>query len=218
MATKSNGMVCAIGAWGVAALLGLVVFTMLMLLGGWSLLQAIYAAGVVFVVAGVFNWFVFCRPLPGPNEVTFAGATIPAAGGAPAPAPAAAAPVAAAPVAAAPVAAAPAAAAEASAVAAPAAASAPRKPVLLSAPEGAPDDLKLIKGVGPKLEAMLHGMGIYHFRQIAGWGPEEVAWADDNLEGFKGRVSRDDWVAQARILAAGGETEFSRSADGKEGD
>lgn len=84
------------------------------------------------------------------------------------------------------------------------------KPALLSAArEGGPDNLKQIKGVGPKLEQTLHDMGIYHFDQIAAWGPAEQAWIDDNLEGFKGRATRDDWVAQARTLAAGGETEFS---------
>jgi NADH-quinone oxidoreductase subunit E len=87
------------------------------------------------------------------------------------------------------------------------------KPETLAAPRAAgADDLKKIKGVGPKLEAMLNSMGFYHFDQIARWTDKEVAWVDDNLEGFKGRVTRDGWVAQARILAAGGETEFSRQS------
>ena len=91
------------------------------------------------------------------------------------------------------------------------------KPATLDGPEGGQaDDLKKIKGVGPKLEEMLHGMGFYHFHQIASWGPSEVAWVDDNLEGFKGRVSRDDWVEQAKLLASGGDTEFSKKVD--EGD
>lgn len=78
------------------------------------------------------------------------------------------------------------------------------RPTRLEAPRvtGA-DDLTRIKGVGPKLEAMLHGLGYYHFDQIAAWTPEEVAWVDENLEGFKGRVSRDHWVDQARELASG---------------
>ena len=84
---------------------------------------------------------------------------------------------------------------------------------LTAAREGGPDDLKQIKGVGPKLEKTLHNMGIYHFDQIAGWGPKEQAWMDDNLEGFKGRATRDDWVAQAIVLNAGGETEFSKKVD-----
>lgn len=86
-----------------------------------------------------------------------------------------------------------------------------KKPEVLSAPrESGADDLKMIKGVGPKLEQLLHSMGFYHFDQIAGWSAAEVAWVDENLKGFKGRVSRDNWVEQAKTLAAGGETEFSK--------
>jgi predicted flap endonuclease-1-like 5' DNA nuclease len=93
----------------------------------------------------------------------------------------------------------------------PAASSGPKKPRGLTAARGGKaDDLKRIKGVGPKLEKLLNGMGYYHFDQIAAWGAGEVAWVDDNLEGFKGRVSRDAWVDQAKTLAAGGDTEFSR--------
>jgi predicted flap endonuclease-1-like 5' DNA nuclease len=85
------------------------------------------------------------------------------------------------------------------------------KPGVLSGPKGGQaDDLKHIKGVGPKLEQACHDLGIYHFDQIAAWSADEVAWVDENLVGFKGRVSRDGWVEQAKILAAGGETEFSR--------
>ncbi|MBT8457327.1 MAG: NADH-quinone oxidoreductase subunit NuoE [Rhodobacteraceae bacterium] len=88
---------------------------------------------------------------------------------------------------------------------------APDRPAALeTAREGGADDLKKIKGVGPKLEKLLNSLGFYHFDQIAGWTESEVAWVDENLEGFKGRVSRDEWVAQAKILATGGETEFSQ--------
>lgn len=87
----------------------------------------------------------------------------------------------------------------------------PDKPAFLSAPlEGGADDLKQIKGVGPKLEALLNTMGIFHFNQIASWGASEVVWMDENLKGFKGRVTRDDWVGQARLLARGQDTEFSK--------
>lgn len=89
------------------------------------------------------------------------------------------------------------------------------KPTTLDGPrDGAADDLKLIKGVGPKLEQLCNTLGFYHFDQIASWTADEVAWVDQNLEGFKGRVSRDDWVAQAKILAEGGETEFSKRTGG----
>jgi len=81
------------------------------------------------------------------------------------------------------------------------------RPELLSAPAGdGPDDLKRIKGIGPKLEALLNPLGVYHFRQIASWTDREVAWVDYHLEGFKGRILRDDWVAQARALTDDGES------------
>lgn len=79
--------------------------------------------------------------------------------------------------------------------------------------EGGADNLKEIKGVGPKLEDLLNSMGFYHFDQIAAWTESEVAWVDENLKGFKGRVTRDDWVAQAKVLASGEETEFSKRVD-----
>lgn len=92
-----------------------------------------------------------------------------------------------------------------------------QKPATLTAPrEGGADDLKQIKGIGPKLEQLCNRLGFYHFDQIASWTGQEVAWVDANLEGFKGRVSRDDWVEQAKILAAGGQTEFSNRV--KDGD
>ncbi len=85
-----------------------------------------------------------------------------------------------------------------------------RKPKVLKAPRklGA-DNLKEIKGVGAKLEALLHSLGFFHFDQIANWTEAELAWVDANLAGFKGRASRDGWVAQAKTLASGGQTEFS---------
>jgi len=84
------------------------------------------------------------------------------------------------------------------------------KPSTLDAPrDGKADDLKQIKGIGPKLEALCNRLGFWHFDQIAAWTDDEVAWVDANLEGFKGRVSRDDWVAQAKVLATGGSTEFA---------
>ena len=63
------------------------------------------------------------------------------------------------------------------------------------------------------MEQMLNGMGFYHFDQIAAWSGAEVAWVDENLKGFKGRVSRDGWVDQAKTLAEGGETAFSQKVD-----
>ena len=88
------------------------------------------------------------------------------------------------------------------------------KPATLSAARGGKaDDLKKIKGVGPKLEKLCNSLGFFHFDQIAAWSTDEIAWVDANLEGFKGRVSRDGWVAQAKLLAEGGETAFSKKVD-----
>ncbi len=78
-----------------------------------------------------------------------------------------------------------------------------KRPEGLAAPrDGQADDLKRIKGIGPKLEQLCHHLGYFHFDQIAAWTPAEIAWVDQNLDGFRGRVTRDDWVAQARALAA----------------
>lgn len=77
----------------------------------------------------------------------------------------------------------------------------PKSPKTLGQPrDGTPDDLKKIKGIGPKMEKLCNGLGFYHFDQIANWTLAETAWVDENLEGFKGRVTRDNWVAQAKEL------------------
>ena len=78
------------------------------------------------------------------------------------------------------------------------------KPELLKkARGGKSDDLKLIWGVGPKLEQMLNTMGVWHFDQVASWSAKEIAWLDERLEGFKGRAKRDEWVKQSKKLAKG---------------
>jgi len=81
------------------------------------------------------------------------------------------------------------------------------RPSALEAPRAdAADDLKRIKGVGPKLENLLNSLGIFHFDQIAAWSDRELAWIDAHLEGFKGRASRDAWIAQAKSLGDKGAT------------
>jgi NADH-quinone oxidoreductase subunit E len=75
-------------------------------------------------------------------------------------------------------------------------------PQALGAPEGEPDDLKKISGIGPGIEKTLHGLGIFHFRQIAAFTPDNVAWIDQHLR-FKGRIEREGWIEQAEKLAAG---------------
>ncbi|MBZ4022409.1 NADH-quinone oxidoreductase subunit E [Rhodobacter sp. TJ_12] len=87
------------------------------------------------------------------------------------------------------------------------------QPQGLDAPRaGQADDLKTIEGIGPVLEALCYDLGIYHFDQIAKWGADEVAWMDSNLKGFKGRVTRDKWVAQAKIITEEGVARFLERA------
>lgn len=74
---------------------------------------------------------------------------------------------------------------------------------------GGADDLKQLKGVGPALEKKLHAEGVTTFAQVAAWGPADITDMDDKLS-FKGRIDRDGWVEQAKALASGEETEFSK--------
>jgi len=94
---------------------------------------------------------------------------------------------------------------------APAAASAHpgTKPPGLAAPrDGQADDLKRIKGIGPKNEKVCNALGVFHFSQIADWTSDEATWVGHHIA-FPGRIEREHWIAQARLLAAGGETEHS---------
>lgn len=75
------------------------------------------------------------------------------------------------------------------------------KPTMLTeARGGSADDLKRIKGVGPKIEGILKGLGIFHFDQIAAWDQANKDWVDDHLS-FKGRIDREEWIPQAEALA-----------------
>jgi predicted flap endonuclease-1-like 5' DNA nuclease len=205
--------------WGVASATGFLAMAALMIAGDWTLLQALFAAAIIFFVFGTLLSFLFLKPMGGPVEpgkmahadpaptvpsMTPLRSSTPAASAraapakkaapAPAPKPAPAPAPEPAPVAADPV--------------------EGTRPEALSAPrDGGADDLKRIKGIGPKLEKLCNSLGFYHFDQIANWTADEVAWVDQNLEGFKGRVTRDTWVDQARLLASGAETEFSKKVD-----
>ncbi len=78
------------------------------------------------------------------------------------------------------------------------------QPELLSAPrDGQGDDLKLIWGVAEKLEQRMNTLGIWHFDQIANWTPTQIAWFEDQMPGFKGRIDRDQWIEQCAKLATG---------------
>ena len=78
--------------------------------------------------------------------------------------------------------------------------------------EGPHDDLKRIRGVGVLIEKRLNAMGIRRYEQIANWTSGDIDRVSRMLE-FKGRIERESWVEQARILASGGYTEFSRRVD-----
>src|SRR5690606_12083728 len=82
------------------------------------------------------------------------------------------------------------------------------RPAGIARPER-PDDLKLISGIGPKSEAILHSLGVFTFAQVAAWEKAEREWVDGYLR-FGGRIEREDWVGQARALAKGGEAEYIR--------
>lgn len=96
--------------------------------------------------------------------------------------------------------------AEDAAASAAAAATEPEKsipsPFVVAEPP-ARDDLQQIKGIGPKLEIILHGLGVFSFTQIANWSPDQLALVDGKLGSFTGRPERDQWQSQARLLAAG---------------
>lgn len=91
---------------------------------------------------------------------------------------------------------------------APAPASAP-VPTPAPAPAGSADDLTRIKGLGPKIAGLLGEMGVTSFAQIAAWSEQDVAAIDAQLGRFSGRITRDQWIAQAQMLAAGDEAGFA---------
>ena len=223
----------SLAGWAMACAAGAFVFGVAYAAMGLGFMQAAFVAALVLVVVGVILGLMH-DPLPplgaaraeapaahgaahaapvakAAVAVSAAPVAAPVADpvAAPAAAPAVAASLAAAPVKAAPVAAAPAPVEAAPAPAAQplmAAADAPaaQPKGLAAARDGKADDLKTIEGIGPVLEKLCHDLGIFHFDQIAAWGPAEVAWMDGNLKGFRGRVTRDKWVAQARIICTDG--------------
>jgi predicted flap endonuclease-1-like 5' DNA nuclease len=216
-----SGLINLLIVWGVASAAGWLAMAALMIMGTGLSCRDSFAAAVIFFGLGAVLSFLFLRPLSEPAEAARM------AHAEPAPTVPAMAPLRSGkPTAAA--ASAPAKTAEAKPAPAPAATPAPtpapapaaadpgegtRPAALEAAREGGADDLKRIKGIGPKLEKLCNRLGFYHFDQIAAWTADEVAWVDQNLEGFKGRVTRDNWVEQARLLASGGETEFSKKVD-----
>ncbi|MCC1481465.1 NADH:ubiquinone oxidoreductase [Roseibaca sp. Y0-43] len=182
--------------WAIAVAAGALMFGVSLVMLDIGGIAAVAVGAVVALIVGVIFTLAESKPAAAP-----AAKTAPAS---PAPATVAASAPASAPVAAV----APEAKAEpapepepAPAAAAPAAADVePEKPKGLDAPIGTADDLKRISGVGPVLEGKLNALGFYHFWQIAKWTRAEVEWVDGYLS-FKGRIDRDNWIAQAAKLA-----------------
>lgn len=85
----------------------------------------------------------------------------------------------------------------------------PAAPAPATSTPAAADDLSRIKGVGPKLVAVLGELGVNSFAQIAAWSDGDVERIDAQLGRFSGRISRDQWVEQAKLLAAGDEASFT---------
>jgi len=75
------------------------------------------------------------------------------------------------------------------------------------------DDLKRIRGIGVLIEKKLNSQGITHYEQVANWTGADIERISRILD-FKGRIERENWIEQARILATGGQTEFSRRSEG----
>ncbi|NHF74160.1 hypothetical protein [Paracoccus xiamenensis] len=80
-------------------------------------------------------------------------------------------------------------------------------------PASGADNLKEIKGIGPQLEKLLHDNDVTSFAQIAAWDDAAVDHFAEVIGRMGGRIRSDDWVGQAKLLAAGQETEFSRRVD-----
>ena len=89
------------------------------------------------------------------------------------------------------------------------------KPETVEVAAGEEDDLKRIKGIGPVNEKALNELGIFKFSQIAAWTPANVDWVEEFMS-FPGRIEREDWIAQAKTLATGDDTEFSKRVDAGE--
>jgi predicted flap endonuclease-1-like 5' DNA nuclease len=172
-----------IGGWMIGAAAGLVAVGALLVIGKFDLTPAVAIGIVIALLVGL----ILGMPWGANASVGASGAAVTK----PAPVPPVAEP-----------------APAAAFVSAPVVAST-EGPARLAAPrDGKADDLKEIEGVGPAMEKLVNELGFFHFDQIASWSEVDVAWVDDNLKGFKGRVSRDRWVAQAKLIVNEGVEAF----------
>lgn len=204
IAPKRNGIIA------ISALFGLLAAAVALFAFAYSVPGAILIGLIVAVIVAIILWMGWQDTNSGnASDATTGAATTSTAAARSDAMATAASPVAAKP-AATKAAAKPAAAKPAAKAAAKPAAKAAAKPaVLAKARAGGADNLKMIKGVGPVLEKALHTTGVFHFDQVGAWTKADAEWFDDNVKGANGRVIRDGWVKQAKILAKGGTTEFS---------
>ena len=190
IAPKRNGIIA------ISALFGLLAAAVALFAFAYSVPGAILIGLIVAVIVAIILWMGWQDTNSGTaSDATTAAATSSAAARTDATATAVS-----------PVAAKPAAT---KAAAKPAAKAAAKPAVLAKARAGGADNLKMIKGVGPVLEKALHTTGVFHFDQVGAWTKADAEWFDDNVKGANGRVIRDGWVKQAKILAKGGTTELS---------
>jgi predicted flap endonuclease-1-like 5' DNA nuclease len=198
IAPKWNGIIA------ISALFGLLAAAVALFAFAYSVPGAILIGLIVAVIVAIILWMGWQDTNSGTaSDATTAAATSSAAARTDATATAVS------PVAAKPAATKAAKPAATKAAAKPAAKVAAKPAVLAKARAGGADNLKMIKGVGPVLEKALHTTGVFHFDQVGAWTKADAEWFDDNVKGANGRVIRDGWVKQAKILAKGGATEFS---------
>ncbi len=207
--------------WAIGAAAGLVAFGVLVIVGKFDLFPAAALAALVAGAAGLVLGMPWGAGTAMPAAIAAAEKPVAVAPSAPAqPAAALTQPAAfvAAPAPAAKPAAKPKAAAKPKVEASPKAAAKPKvaKPAgperLKAARKGGADDLKEIEGIGPALEKLVNSLGFYHFDQIASWSDADVALVDAEMKTFKGRITRDKWVAQAKIIGTEGLEAFRERA------
>lgn len=188
--------------WAIAAAAGAVAFGVLVLVGDFDLFPAAAIAGGLAGIVGLILGMPWGAEAHGPVDPA-ARVPVPPPGPAAAPAPHV-------PSVARAVTSAPAAGAAAPETGAAAKAAGPQR---LAAPLGGKaDDLKEIEGIGPAMEKLVNSLGFYHFDQIASWSEADVAVVDAEMKTFKGRIARDRWVAQAKIIATEGLEAFRERA------
>jgi len=190
-----------LSGFAMGATAGLVAFGVLVIVGEFDLVPAVAIAGGIAAVAGLILGMPWSAadatpPLREPVVAADEPAAQPVAMAAPAPVAAVSAP-------------------KAAAAAKPAAKPKAAKPKaeepkvagplrLKAARKGKADNLKEIEGIGPAMEKLVNEMGFYHFDQIASWSDADVALVDTEMKTFKGRITRDKWVAQAKIIVTEG--------------